>query len=232
MNLVSVLWHLQILDQEWDEKTKRARQIDEALASDPVLSTARATLDTEQKKLDALRKSLHDRELEAKSLDAKIKEIETRLYSGKVLNPKELDGLDKDLQMHRRQRSTLDDKLLELMDSLEHLQASVDEKTKSFKQTESMRAGDVERLTHERENIDARLAELNTRREQTRASITPSALRTYDQLRRTKAGRAVAQLRRDSCGACGVNVPSGLINRVRLGEELVLCPSCGRILAM
>ncbi len=236
MSLTATLWHLQLLDQEIDDKASRSRQVGEALASDPVVATARAALDADQKRFAELRGTLHDRELEANGLDAKIKELSERLYSGRVTNPKELDGLDKDLQMHKRQRSTLDDKLLELMDAIEQAQARVNEKANTLKQIETKRAGDLEHLMRERETLTIRLAELNTDREQTRAVLSLSkddtnALRTYDKLRQTKAGRAVVQLRRDSCGTCGVSVPTGLINRVHTGEEIVLCPSCGRILA-
>jgi len=231
MSLITSLWHLQVTDQEIDDKTKRARQVDEALANEPTVSAARAALDAEQKKLADLRGTLHDRELEAKSLDAKIKEIEGRLYSGRVTNPKELDGLDKDLQMHKRQRSALDDKLLELMDVIEQAQARVNEKSNALRQVENKRAGDLEHLTREREALAARLVELTADREQARAALSMDALRAYDRLRQTKAGRAVVQLRRDSCGACGVAVPTGLVHRVYGGDEIIFCPSCGRILA-
>ena len=230
MNNVAVLWQLQTIDQEIDEKTKRLHQVDESLANDPALSASRAALTTEQKKLSDLRATLRDRELEASSLDAKIKELNQRLYSGNVANPKELDGLSKDLQMHHRLRSSLDDKLLELMDAVEQAQSRADAQAKSFQQSETKRGGDVEKLSQERATIEKRLAHLEADRDKTRAQLDNGTRHTYDQLRRTKAGRAVVQLRRDSCGACGVTVPTGLVNRVRTGNEIVFCTGCGRIL--
>ncbi|MBI5029644.1 MAG: hypothetical protein HZB51_03900 [Chloroflexi bacterium] len=231
MNIVAALWQLQTIDQEIDEKTQRLRQVNKALAGDLTVVAASTTLAAEQKKLSDLRATLRDRELEASSLDAKLKELNQRLYSGSVANPKELDGLSKDLEMHKRLRSTLDDKLLELMDAVEQTQARVDVQANSFKQVETKRGGDVEKLSHEHETLEKRLAHLQADRDKTRAQLDSTALRTYDQLRRTKAGRAVVQLRRDSCGACGVTVPTGLVNRVRTGNEIVFCTGCGRILA-
>lgn len=231
MHLLSLLWHLQTTDTELDDKTKRARQIDDALANDPNLIAARGTNDDTQKQLSTLRAQLHDRELEAKTLDGKIKDIETRLYSGRVTNPKELDGMQKELQMHQRQRGALDDKLLELMDAVEQAQKHADETGRALAQAEAARARDLEQLTRERAALTARLAELNTEREQTRAALNVDALRTYDHLRKTKAGRAVVQIKRDACSACGVATPTGLIQRVREGNEIVLCSGCGRILA-
>ncbi|MDE3088391.1 MAG: hypothetical protein KGJ80_03250 [Chloroflexota bacterium] len=231
MNRLSTLWHLQVIDQELDDKTARARQVDDALSNDPKVAAARVALEAEQKELSEARGMLRDRELDAGGLDAKATEIEGRLYGGSVSNPKELDGLAKDLQMHKRLRSELDDKMLALMDSVEQAQQRVDERARAFKQIEATRAGDLERLARERETLIARLAALQAERGQTRAALDANALREYDQLRRTKAGCAVAQVKRDSCGACGVTVPTGLVQRVRAGDELVLCTSCGRILA-
>lgn len=230
-SLVTVLAHLQSLDFEIASQTKRVHQIDDALAGDPAVVAARASLDTEQKRLHDLTSQLRDRELEAKSLDQKIKELNDQLYGGRITNPKELDGYAKDLEMHKRNRSLLDDKLLELMDTVDQTKKRVDEQSLAFRQIEDRRASELEHLTRERASLTARLTELAAEREATRASIATEVLRTYDKLLQAKAGRAVAQLRRDACGACGVGVPTGLINRVRAGEEMIFCSSCGRILA-
>ncbi len=231
MNPVSILWHLQTLDHEIADKTKRAHQVNAALASDPTAVAAQTALDAEQKKLEALQRAMRDRELEAQGLDQKIKELNEQVYSGRITNPKELDGYAKDLEMHRRNRSALDDKLLELMEAIDQAQKRVNEKSNALKQTQAKRAGDLEHLTREQHVLATRLAELEVEREKTRAALSADLLRTYDQLYRTKAGRAVTQLKHSACGACGMSVPTGLMNRLRAGEEIVFCSSCGRILA-
>lgn len=231
MNPVSLLWHLQTLDQEIADKTKRAHQVDDALAGDPAVVAAQSALDAEQKKLDALHRMMRDRELEAKGLDQKIKELNERVYSGRITNPKELDGYAKDLEMHKRNRSALDDKLLELMEAIDQAQKRVTEKANVLKQIQAKRAGDLEHLTHEQHALANRLSELDAEREKTRAALPTDLLRTYDQLYRTKAGRAVTQLKHNACGVCGMSVPTGLVNRLRTGEEIIFCSSCGRILA-
>ena len=231
MSRTSALWHLQTIDQELDEKTHRARQIDDALANDPKVAAARAALEADRKKLAEARGALRDRELDAAGLDAKIKELENRLYDGRVSNPKELDGLEKDAQMHKRRRSEMDDALLALMDSAEQAQRRAEEQAQLLRKIEEARAGEVERLTREKESLAKRLDELTAQRAQARASLDADALRQYDHLHRTKAGRAVAQVKNDSCSQCGVAVATGLLHRVRAGDEIVLCSSCGRILA-
>lgn len=231
MSRISTLWHLQTTDQEIDDKTKRTLTVDELLTDDPKVTAARVALETAQNNLAVTRRSLRDRELDSAGLDAKIKQVEERLYSGHIGNPKELDGLEKDLQMHKRRRSEMDDTLLTLMDATDIALKHVEDKTQALKMLERVRAGDVAHLTREKESLTQRLAELNTQREQARAALDADALRQYDNLRRTKAGRAVSQAKNGSCSVCGVAVPTGLLNRVRNGDEIVLCSSCGRMLA-
>jgi predicted nucleic acid-binding Zn-ribbon protein len=231
MSRIATLWHLQTLDQELDDKTKRARQVDAALANDPKVVAARASLEQVQRKLAEARGPLRSQEMEAKSLDSKIKDLESRLYGGRVSNPKELDGLEKDVQMHKRRRSEMDDTLLALMESLEETTRQQAAATSALEKVEATRAGEVAQLDRERESINRRIEELGQESAQARALLDADALRQYDHLRRTKGGRAVAQAKSDSCGVCGVTVPTGLLNRVHGGDEIVLCTSCGRMLA-
>ncbi len=231
MNPTARLWHLHVTEQEIEDKTKLAQHADDALANDPAVAAARAANDAALKQLADLRAALRDRELAAQSLDAKIKGLNAQLYGGRVSNPKELDGLEKDLHMHQRQRTALDDELLGLMDQVDHAQTQATATATALKTIEANRASDLTRLTRERDALTARLRILTAEREQTRAALSSEDLRQYERLRQTKAGRAIAQMRRDSCGACGVNLPTGLINRVHAGDEVTCCPSCGRILS-
>jgi predicted nucleic acid-binding Zn-ribbon protein len=231
MTRVSALWRLQTIDLERDEKTARSGQIEQLLAGDPQLVAARSAHDAEQKRLGDLRATLTSRELEAQTLDAKIKVIESRLSSGRVTNPKELDSLEKDRQQHLRQRSDLDGQLLELMDAIERAQKSVNETNAALRKTETTRAGDEEKLTRERESLATRFAELDRLRDTARLAIDAAALTTYDRLRPAKGSRALALLKNDACNACGVLIPSALLSRIDEAEDLVFCTSCGRILA-
>lgn len=232
MSRVSALERLQTIDQEIDDKTNRVHEVERRLAGDPALVAARTGLEGAEKNLAELRASLREREMQAQSLDSKIKTTEERLYSGKGYNPKELEGLEKELAMFKRQRSELDDQLLDLMDRVEHAQSDATSKSTALKQTEASRATDVAKLSQERESLLARLEGLAAEREATVATLDADALRTYQRLRQTKAGRAVAIVRSNACGVCGVTIPTGLVQRIHTGSELVYCSGCGRILAV
>ncbi len=159
-----------------------------------------------------LRTTLRNLELEAKSNDARIKEIQDRLYGGRLTNPKELEGFEKEVEMLKRQRSRLDDQLLELMEAADLAQARADSSAAAVRQAEGLRAGDIELLSKEREVLAVRLSDLAAERDDIRVGLDPAYLRVYDRLR-TKTGRALATLRKDACSACGVAIPTGMVQR-------------------
>jgi predicted nucleic acid-binding Zn-ribbon protein len=231
MTRVSALWHLQTLDHERDEKRRRAEQVVQTLAHDPKLAAAHSARTADQNRLAQLHAELQDAELQAKSLDAKIKQVENQLSSGQITNPKELDALEKDRQMHLRHRGDLDTKILELMDTSERAQKSLDAQDAALKKTQASSATESQHMERERDALAARLAELDPACAAARAELDSDALSAYDRLRQSKAGRVVARLKNDGCAACGVQIASGLVSRVEDGEELVFCSGCGRILA-
>jgi uncharacterized protein len=231
MTRTAALWHLQYLDQERAEKRHRSAQISQAMANDRKLAAALSAHTIDIDRMSRLKTDLHDLELEAKALETKIKELEALLSSGRISNPKELDALEKDRQMHLRHRSDRDTKILELMDAITGAQTQADANDAALKKTQATSAIEMGKLEHERDKIAARLAELDLDCEKYRAGLDPVDLVIYDRLRESRAGRAVARLKNDGCSVCGVQMPSGLVSRVDDGDELVFCPGCGRILS-
>jgi hypothetical protein len=162
--------------------------------------------------------------------EAKIKQIEARLYDGKTTNSRELDNSQRDLAQHRNQKAGIEDRLLELMVALEGATSRL-----------NAAQADVARLTEQWTNRQAGLraeyAKLKTRlpAEQARVAAAREAapaalLRTYDHLRPRHGGRAVAELDGDTCSACRVQAPPSKLEEARFGEELVYCGNCGRLL--
>src|SRR3954454_14848936 len=62
---------------------------------------------------------------EIASLGAKITELDKKLYSGTVSSPRELQAMQADIDSLKRHRSELEDKVLEVMEEREPLDAEV-----------------------------------------------------------------------------------------------------------
>ena len=75
-----------------------------------------------------------------------------------------------------------------------------------------------------------KLAEVEQKVAELRASVPDISLKRYDGLRRTGAGvvREVGGL----CRGCHLGVTVGDLNRMRRGEMTWMCPNCGRFLLL
>ena len=225
------LFQLQCLDRERDAKQRRLAEVESALADVTALQQAQERLS--QATALARRGAAHqtDLELELQGLVDRIAREEKRLYSGTVKNPKQLEELQAELASHRRRQTKLEDDLLIAMIESEEADAAMREAATLLEASEaSHRAGQAE-LYAERTALSLRLAEMNVERTALLAHISPADLAAYEGLRDRKGGLAVAQVRGDTCTACGVAVSPNRKWHLREGD-LVHCGNCERIIVL
>ena len=95
----------------------------------------------------------------------------------------------------------------------------------------SRRAG-LAMLVKQKDDNVSLLSEKIPLRDEARDKCDPISLHSYDRLRRSKDGLAIATMQSDLCSACRVTIPSQMIQQLRKGSELVFCNSCQRILCL
>jgi len=169
------------------------------------------------------------RQLEADIKGFQEKIAKYRSQSSSVKTNDEYRALMHEVEFAEKQISGSEDKILELMISLEN-----DEK--SLKQAEAelkTEAADVEKekaearvRTAEDEKL---LAGLREKRAGLRSSVNDSALAHYDRVMRQRRS-AISEAREQKCLACFVMLRPQTWQEIRTNEQIVTCSSCGRIL--
>ncbi len=225
------LYSLQKIDTTWEKVKRRLVQIRQQLGESEALTGARAQVSSAEAQLHHFRGQQQDAELEAQTLKRRIGETDARLMSGQVRNPKELGALQASLESLRRQQAAAEDRAVEMLDK-------VDEAARTLAQHEA-RLAEVEAawrsaqggLADEELKMKRNYVVLKKQREAMEQSLGAPVLEQYEQLRKKKGGLAVAAVEGDSCGACHVKLPTGVVSAARAaGWPPVRCPSCGRIL--
>jgi uncharacterized protein len=224
------LYQLQLLDSEREAKAQRLAEVHDGLGESRELIRARQAVAETEASLAELRAQLRALELDIAGLNAKLKQNQDRLYSGKIRNPKELTSLQDEAAALRRRRSELEDAQLELMIGIEGLEAELAERQARLRQIEASWRQDQSSLSAEKDKLEGELAALDEERAAVRARIGASALATYDDLRERQGGTAVALLKRGICQACGVDVPTSMARAIERGEGTNFCPICNRML--
>lgn len=230
MNDAPRLYELQLIDLEVDEKGARLAQLESCLGETEELQQARQDMQSAQATAAEMSTRSLDLELQIGTLDAEVKDIEGRLYGGSIRSPRELATLEQDLKAHRNHRSKLEDQQLELMDNLDASRSVAREKEKTYALMETTWRDEQQAFREEIDQINTRLGELHTRRQSLAAGFDSSILATYEELRRTKRGRAVAKVEQNTCTGCRITLPSQEVQRARLNPRLSFCSNCGRIL--
>jgi predicted nucleic acid-binding Zn-ribbon protein len=169
---------------------------------------------------------------EARSLADKAIEVETRMYSGEVSSPKELQAMQADVEQLRRHQRSIENRELELMETREPLDATVGD----LEQQRAALATDVDRKAAALGAAEAEvIGEMQTERA-TRdgivAGIDPALVREYDRCRAEAKGAGVARLVGTTCQGCHLSIPSIEAEQIKRsgGQPLAHCDNCGAIL--
>src|SRR5436190_9028868 len=204
----------------------RLIEIDQALAG---VDTSLAEVGSRRDEV-VRRQQRHEDELA--SVEAKITEVDKRLYSGTVSAPRELQAMEADVASLKRHRSDIEDQVLEAMQDREPLDADV----ASLEQQRADLEQEAEQLRQtiaaESKDIDAQLAAELEARSAAVAGIPNDLLSQYERLRATQGGIGAARLVGGRCSGCHLTLPATELDRLRHQEPdtVVLCDQCGRIL--
>lgn len=228
---IALLYDLQKMDIAMVKARQRLRQIQSALEETDEVAQARQSVAETEAELAKWEGQRRDSELEAQSLSERISSTDETLMSGKVSNPKELESLQASLESLKRQHSTADDQSVEAMLTVEQLNSTLAEQQTALQEAVRTWKSEQIALIKEGKTLQKQYKALKQKRSEAAKSADNADINRYEQLRKRKSGVAIAPLQEDSCGACNMQVPSGVISSVRGREGVeVLCPSCGRIL--
>ena len=224
------LLELQKVDLALEAARKRLREIDGLLTESDTLRVARQADQRLHDRLAQLRARSKDLDLQSTTLDDKIKSVDDRLYSGVVKNPKELSDLQKDAAALRRQKSGLDDTLLEVIYDIEQTEREYRAAHAELERAEAGWRGEQAALIDERAALNEQVAAREAERQAQRANIDSADLAIYDQLRANRRGQAVAVMEDNVCSACGVEPSANKRAHLMRDDALIACGNCERIL--
>jgi predicted nucleic acid-binding Zn-ribbon protein len=93
----------------------------ELAAREADVATRRARVDELRRDRDAVLTDERRLDDEASSLESRASEVESKMYSGTVSSPRELQAMQADVESLKRHRSEIEDQELEVMERREQL---------------------------------------------------------------------------------------------------------------
>jgi uncharacterized protein len=228
MNAGLLLYRLQQTELDIQKRKQSLAEIENSLHDDSALVEARKALAAGEQSLAAAMKKQKELEYEIENLQNKKKQINYKLYSGSVKNPKELSNLESELASVESRKEKGEDELLEVMARVEELEGEVHTSNEKLEFLQRDWGEKQLSLGHSKGEVEAEIRELEGAWHNEVASIDPEALDLYNRLK-SACGWAVARVEGGKCEGCHIALPTGQWQKARSGE-IVQCNNCGRIL--
>ncbi|MDR1353432.1 MAG: C4-type zinc ribbon domain-containing protein [Treponema sp.] len=199
-------------------------------------------LTTQEELLARLKKTFIEKDLEcdkAKSQTAEFRELlaaaeKTREGAEKnmdsVTTQREYEALDKEIRdaaekeaQYRKDLQREERLLADLAEQMEQSKGLIDQQEKEL---EERRVG----IEVEIAEKSKRASELEAEELDLKKDIDPETFFKFERIIRNKMGRGIVAIKGGVCTGCHMILPAQFANEVRLGEEIVFCPYCSRIL--
>lgn len=225
-----LLGQLQRLDDELDQLHQLLEQLDPGDTLRQQINESRQRMELVKQRHRELQTSAQEQQLKLQSMEARIRQAEADLYSGRIRNPRELEALQHDIDSMRRLHNEMELELLRLWEEMETQGREIHNAEQELSNIEKMFEHHVQRYQAQKARIESEIALRQERRTQLVARIDPAVFQRYETLRARLARRAVARVESEACAACRTKLTPYLAKRLREETELVTCESCGRLL--
>lgn len=221
--------------QNLDKKTEELKTVISILKEGPPLKKECQEKESEviHIKKEFLKKQS---ELMSKNLDLqdnldRQKDIDFKISSGKIKNPKELSIADKELKTLKQRQDKIEDEILILEEDIQTIQKNIKE-TESYLMQKKPEKKEEEKKCEEKINqLQEELTSSLNKKDDYLKQIELNILTKYQDLC-ANYEMPIAKIEDGACSECYISLSTGLTDRVKKGADLILCESCGRILCI
>jgi len=219
---------LQQLDLELQKRQQELNEVENQLSDNKALVAAESKIASQKEQLEDAKRKQRSSEWELEDLQEKVRQIDSKLYSGKTKDPKELVNLEKEVKGLKSQIRTKEDALLGLMSQVEEIEAKVKTTAEELERLKREWEQRQETFRPRKREIETVLAKLRGDRNGLAQQIDSEAFNIYERTRLTR-GQAVVKVERGRCLGCHITVPTSQWQKAKAGD-LIQCNNCSRIL--
>ena len=226
---LKLLYRLQTVDSSLDELEEMKGDLPAVVASLQSSVDSYQSLITEKQNIITSSVMARDKaDVDILEFKEKLEKYKAQQYE--VRNNKEYDALTKEIDFATESIKNLEKQFASLENAmtsakseidaatvqLEEVKKHLDEKTAELAEVSKANEEEELQLKHQKEKIIVRLK--------------GDTLSRYDRIRKGRSGKAVAVVRRNSCGGCHNKIPPQRLLELRTQKKMFMCEHCGRIL--
>jgi predicted nucleic acid-binding Zn-ribbon protein len=189
---------------------------------------ARKAWEQEQARLDANERERRQLESLLSMERDKVKKWEGRL--GEIRTPREYAALSREIDIAKKTNDGQSDQVRELTAQAGEVRKALEAKEEELSEREAAAQAEVEEIEKTKAAADEKLRALEARRAEAVKQVDPGLLSKYENIKRRRAGVAIAQVVGMTCKGCHRNVPPQLAITLQKANSIETCPNCHRII--
>ncbi|MBU9888566.1 MAG: hypothetical protein KTQ49_01695 [Candidatus Omnitrophica bacterium] len=219
--------------QQLDSEIYRSRLLLEDIPAQRLklkseLEQEKGRLEGFDKALKEIQMKLKTKELELGQKEGQVKKLDGQL--SQVKTNKEYGALQQEIASLKADNSLLEEEIIRLLDEVEAAKEESRMEKEKFATVSKSFQGKEEELAGQEKSLRERLADLQRQRQESVAQLPPELGDLYNRITVKKQGLALALVSGEACMACQMQIRPQLINEIRLGDHIVVCENCSRIL--
>jgi len=225
---IEILASLQTVDREIKEQT----DIKQGLLGD--LDSKDKGIQAKKREIDSLTATFAEMEKlrvakDRVFLDEGKKAVDKRMRMNRIKNIKELQALQREIDLMRQANGELEEELIKIMQQMDGIKAQMQTKEAEMAALNEEWEKQQQALGTQITGIDQAVTEAAIRRQSIAAQITGDLISRYELIFSRRGGTAVVEVSGGICQGCYMNIPPQLGNEIIRSDKVHLCPSCQRI---
>ncbi len=210
-----------------DLKDRRDRGPRQVRAGEANIKQREADAEKLREELKTMRKNIDQKQLQMKSNEQKLKELDTKL--NQAASNREYQILKDQIAADKMANSALEDEIIELMDQTDAFQPKIAEAEGLLKTTRDKAVAARQAVEVQAASIQADIVRLETELKHCEADLPDEIRETYQRLVEKRGEEALAEVVDGACGGCCQQIPVNVEASVRL-QQPSFCRTCGRLL--
>jgi len=231
---LKLLWDLQEIDlaiRELEQKIEEAPALSGVKEASEDYERLEKEISEKGSLLKDKRKILKNLEMRDQKIVEDRKTLSDNMYDGTVTSIKELEQMQRKMELLAEDKQKNEDEILLLMEFVEEQESLLEYKTKELEKCKQELQKKETALEEELDRFRRDLVNLQESRAGLAEKIEAKYINKYNMLAEKHQGEALARVgSNDICGGCRVFISSALRGHLYNPEAIVYCENCGRLL--